>query len=87
VNSPTASAKKGSNLGSASFGPTGLADYTVDKSVEFTYEELANATNNFSVVNKIGEGGFAVVFYGEIRGQVIQATTLTFPSPLTFFIL
>ena len=43
---------------------------TVDKSVEFSYEELANATNNFSMANKIGEGGFGVVYYGELRGEV-----------------
>jgi hypothetical protein len=44
--------------------------------VEFSYEELANATNGFSVANKIGEGGFAVVFYGEIRGQVTHIINL-----------
>lgn len=73
-------AKTGSNPGSASFCATGLADFTVDKSVEFTYEELADATDNFSMANKIGQGGFAVVFYGVIRGQVISATPfVSFP--------
>jgi hypothetical protein len=28
------------------------------------------------VANKIGEGGFAVVFYGEIRGQVTHIINL-----------
>ena len=56
-----------SNPGSASFTPE---DYKVDKSVEFTYDELAKCTDNFSVAHKIGEGGFATVYYGEIRGQV-----------------
>jgi len=42
----------------------------VDKSVEFSYEELASATNNFSMANKIGEGGFGAVYYGELRGEV-----------------
>ena len=43
---------------------------TMDKSVEFSYEELANATNNFSPDNKIGKGGFGDVYYAELRGEV-----------------
>ncbi|PHT56352.1 Chitin elicitor receptor kinase 1 [Capsicum baccatum] len=46
--------------------PTGI---TVDKSVEFSYEELAKATNNFSMENKIGQGGFGAVFYGVVKGE------------------
>lgn len=46
-----------------------LGGFTVDKSVEFSYEELARATNDFSMANKIGEGGFGVVYYAEIRGE------------------
>ncbi|KAA8524730.1 hypothetical protein F0562_011153 [Nyssa sinensis] len=42
---------------------------TVDKSVEFLYEELAKATNDFSLANKIGEGGFGAVYYAELRGE------------------
>lgn len=42
----------------------------VDKSVEFSYEELAAATNNFSMANKIGQGGFGAVYYAELRGEV-----------------
>jgi chitin elicitor receptor kinase 1 len=42
----------------------------VDKSVEFSYEELATATDNFSMANKIGQGGFGVVYYAELRGEV-----------------
>ncbi|MCD7463090.1 Chitin elicitor receptor kinase 1, partial [Datura stramonium] len=41
----------------------------VDKSVEFSYNELANASDNFSTVYKIGQGGFASIFYGELRGE------------------
>ncbi|KAL6975831.1 hypothetical protein U1Q18_024627 [Sarracenia purpurea var. burkii] len=53
--------------GGASSVPTGI---TVDKSVEFSYEELAKATNDFSMANKIGQGGFGVVYYAELRGEV-----------------
>ncbi|KAL7218900.1 hypothetical protein ACSBR2_012046 [Camellia fascicularis] len=47
----------------------GLTVLTVDKSVEFSYEELANATNDFSIAYKIGEGGFGAVYYAELRGE------------------
>jgi hypothetical protein len=52
-----------------------FGDFSVDKSVEFSYEELAMATNDFNVVNKIGEGGFGAVYYGVIRGQVISLSS------------
>ncbi|XP_027088831.1 lysM domain receptor-like kinase 3 [Coffea arabica] len=48
---------------------TRMPGITVDKSVEFSYEELAEATMNFSLANKIGQGGFGSVFYGELRGE------------------
>ncbi|XVF71857.1 hypothetical protein PTKIN_Ptkin12aG0073100 [Pterospermum kingtungense] len=47
----------------------GLTGITVDKSVEFSYEELAQATDNFSLANKIGEGGFGAVYYANLRGE------------------
>ncbi|XVE72426.1 hypothetical protein DITRI_Ditri11bG0038600 [Diplodiscus trichospermus] len=47
----------------------GLTGITVDKSVEFSYEELAQATDNFSMANKIGEGGFGAVYYANLRGE------------------
>lgn len=40
------------------------------KSVEFSYEELSAATDNFSLSYKIGQGGFASVYLGVIHGQV-----------------
>nr|POF22828.1 isoform 2 of lysm domain receptor-like kinase 3 [Quercus suber] len=42
---------------------------TMDKSVEFSYEELAKATDDFSLDNKIGQGGFGSVYYAELRGE------------------
>lgn len=56
--------------GSAGGPAPGLTGITVDKSVEFSYEELATATDNFSMANKIGQGGFGAVYYAELRGEV-----------------
>nr|BAF98605.1 CM0545.460.nc [Lotus japonicus] len=59
---------------SGSSGPgtasaTGLTSIMVAKSMEFSYQELAKATNNFSLDNKIGQGGFGAVYYAELRGK------------------
>ena len=60
-----------------STGPAGGPDkalgcigITVHKSVEFSYEELATATDAFSMAGKIGEGGFGAVYFAELRGKV-----------------
>ncbi|CAI0550926.1 unnamed protein product [Linum tenue] len=50
---------------------------TVDKSVEFSYEELAKATDDFSLANKIGAGGFGAVYYAELRGEFIENGNLS----------
>ncbi|XP_028758101.1 lysM domain receptor-like kinase 3 [Neltuma alba] len=63
----------GGNGTSGSGGPVapiaGIAGITVDKSVEFSYEELATATNNFNMANMIGQGGFGAVYYAELGGE------------------
>lgn len=48
----------------------------VEKSAEFSYEELANATNNFNLAKKIGQGGFGEVYYGELNGEVHNFSVL-----------
>ncbi|KAI4323944.1 hypothetical protein L6164_023515 [Bauhinia variegata] len=52
-------------------GATGITSIMVDKSVEFLYEELANATDNFSVANKIGQRDFGAIYYGDLRGEKV----------------
>ncbi|KAA8520131.1 hypothetical protein F0562_014387 [Nyssa sinensis] len=58
--------ESGPLIGGVSPGLTGI---TVDKSVEFSLEELSKATNDFSIANKIGQGGFGAVYYAELRGE------------------
>ncbi|XP_021771264.1 chitin elicitor receptor kinase 1-like isoform X1 [Chenopodium quinoa] len=60
---------QGSSRKTASSLDAGNRGVTVDKSVEFSYEELALATDNFSMANKIGSGGFGDVYYAELRGE------------------
>lgn len=55
-----------------------ISGITVEKSVEFSYEELASATGDFSLANKIGEGGFGAVYYAELRGEVCGYYRLDF---------
>lgn len=42
----------------------------MDKSLRFSYKELAEATGNFSLAKKIGQGGFGSVYYAELKGEV-----------------
>ncbi|XP_027168793.1 chitin elicitor receptor kinase 1-like [Coffea eugenioides] len=46
-----------------------LAGVVVERSFEFWYEELAISTKDFSLANKIGQGGFGSVYYAELRGE------------------
>ena len=61
-------------------GASPVAGITVDKSVEFSYEELFNATEGFNLIHKIGQGGFGAVYYAELRGEVSSI----FFSPFAF---
>ncbi|KAH0741848.1 hypothetical protein KY290_034891 [Solanum tuberosum] len=56
----------------------------VDKSVEFSYDELANASDNFSTAYKIGQGGFASVYYGEFRGEKAATKKMDMQSTKEF---
>ncbi|CAL9782447.1 unnamed protein product [Musa acuminata subsp. burmannicoides] len=66
---PEASMYKPGVVTSPADGSSPFAGITVDKSVEFSYAELAAATDDFSLAYKIGGGGFGVVYYAELRGE------------------
>ncbi|GKV40287.1 hypothetical protein SLEP1_g47954 [Rubroshorea leprosula] len=68
IHSSGSTLKKNSET-AAHFVSPRLPGITVNKSVEFSYDELASATDNFSKANKIGQGGFGSVYYAEIRGE------------------
>ncbi|GJV85446.1 LysM domain receptor-like kinase 3 [Tanacetum coccineum] len=57
-----------------------LTGITVDKSVEFSYEELSTATDDFILANKIGQGGFGAVYYAELRGEGSCASHMIIPT-------
>ncbi|XP_054797346.1 cysteine-rich receptor-like protein kinase 2 isoform X4 [Prosopis cineraria] len=46
--------------------------------VTYNYNDLISATNNFSEVNKLGEGGFGAVYKGTMKnGKVVAVKKLT----------
>ncbi|CAM8910341.1 unnamed protein product [Rhodiola kirilowii] len=45
---------------------SGTSSKYADKAEEFSFNELASATNNFSLDNKIGSGSFGVVYKGKL---------------------
>uniref|UniRef100_A0A6M2EYS8 non-specific serine/threonine protein kinase n=1 Tax=Populus davidiana TaxID=266767 RepID=A0A6M2EYS8_9ROSI len=66
-------------------GSQGLTGITVDKSMEFSYEELAKATDDFSLANKIGQGGFGAVYYAELRGEKAAIKKMDMQASKEFF--
>ncbi|MCD7453900.1 hypothetical protein HAX54_022606 [Datura stramonium] len=50
--------------------PTRPFGHSCGQNQEFSYKELAESTNGFSISNKIGEGGFGTVYYAELRGKI-----------------
>ncbi|CAN1232590.1 LysM domain receptor-like kinase 3 [Linum perenne] len=75
--------KKKESAGGAATG--GLTGITVDKSVEFSYEELSKATDDFSLANKIGQGGFGAVYYAELRGEKAAIKKMDMQASKEFF--
>lgn len=61
-----------------------LTGITVDKSLEFSYNELAEATGNFSLANKIGQGGFGSVYYAELRGEKVAIKKMDMQASKVF---
>ncbi|XP_027171830.1 lysM domain receptor-like kinase 3 [Coffea eugenioides] len=62
-------AKAPESVNDAKRASSGLGGVVVERSFEFSYEELAIATKGFSLANKIGEGGFGSVYYAELGGE------------------
>ncbi|XP_063941572.1 chitin elicitor receptor kinase 1-like [Daucus carota subsp. sativus] len=55
-----------------------------DKSLEFPYSELAEATRNFSLANKIGEGESGSVYYAELRGEKVAIKKMDMQASKVF---
>nr|XP_027060767.1 cysteine-rich receptor-like protein kinase 25 [Coffea arabica] len=56
----------------------GVADILTAESLQYSLTEIQIATNNFSVDNKIGEGGFGRVYKGELgNGQEVAVKRLS----------
>ncbi|KAJ6319534.1 hypothetical protein OIU78_015036 [Salix suchowensis] len=66
-------------------GSQGLTGITVNKSVEYSYEELSKATDDFSLANKIGEGGFGTVYYAQLRGEKAAIKKMNVQDSKEFF--
>ncbi|CAJ1965538.1 unnamed protein product [Sphenostylis stenocarpa] len=73
---PNETSQSSVNEPSGPGGPAAITGITVDN-LAFTYEELATATDNFSLANKIGQGGFGSVYYAELRGEHDAFQSLT----------
>ncbi|MCO5572182.1 hypothetical protein L7F22_025933 [Adiantum nelumboides] len=63
---------------------SGLSYFSPDKSVEFSYRELSDATNNFSIANKIGQGGYGSVYFGQLHGQSLAIKMMNMQATKEF---
>ncbi|KAI5080832.1 hypothetical protein GOP47_0004015 [Adiantum capillus-veneris] len=75
------SAYTNTTLGTTS---SGLSYFSPDKSVEFSYRELSECTNNFSIANKIGQGGYGSVYYGQVHGQKLAIKMMNMQATKEF---
>ncbi|XP_057424958.1 cysteine-rich receptor-like protein kinase 10 [Lotus japonicus] len=56
-------------------------EITIAESLKFNFDTIRVATNDFSDSNKLGEGGFGAVYWGELsNGQVIAVKRLSWNS-------
>ncbi|CAI5476915.1 unnamed protein product [Closterium sp. Yama58-4] len=76
----------GGGYGGASLGENGYpgnnddnvrsSDANLPNPVEFSYEELKTATDGFSAVNVLGEGGYGKVYRGMVREEAPDGSTV-----------
>ncbi|XP_073137262.1 cysteine-rich receptor-like protein kinase 15 [Henckelia pumila] len=56
-------------------------DINIDESLQYDFSEIKDATNNFSLASKLGQGGFGVIYKGTLsNGQDIAVKRLSLDS-------
>ena len=46
--------------------------------INFSYQELAKATNNFADERRLGEGGYSIVYRGELTKPISRSVAKKF---------
>ncbi|KAL4296796.1 hypothetical protein GQ457_12G020290 [Hibiscus cannabinus] len=59
----------GSRASLTKSGESTVFSFSYDKAIEFPYNEVCDATSNFSSSLKIGQGSYGSVYLGKIRGN------------------